>query len=72
MTQSTCRLIARLLISLSLVFGLTGCIGTIVGAVVDVGIEVVKVPFKVGKAVYDVSTSDDDDEKKTEKSEAKK
>ena len=33
---------------------LSGClIGTVVGTALDVGVEVVKVPFKVGKGVYD-------------------
>ncbi len=39
---------------------LSGCISTIVGTAVDVTIEVAKVPFKVGKAVVDVATGDDD------------
>lgn len=43
-------------------FSLSGCVGTIIGATVDTAIEVVKVPFKVGKAVVDVAS--DDDEKK--------
>ena len=39
---------------------LSGCIvGTVVGAAVDVGVEVVKVPFKVGKGIYDVVKDDD-------------
>lgn len=39
---------------------LQGCLGMIVGNAVDVGIEVVKIPFKVGKAAVDVVTDDDD------------
>ena len=40
--------------------GLSGCVvGTVVGAVVDVGVEVVKVPFKVGKGIYDVVKDDE-------------
>ena len=54
------KIIALVIIPLCL----QGCVGTIVGAVVDTTIEVVKVPFKVGKAVVDVAT--DDDEKKEE------
>ncbi len=42
----------------------TGCVGTIVGTAVDVAVEVAKVPFKIGGAVVDVATGDDDDEKK--------
>jgi hypothetical protein len=37
---------------------LSACIGTVVGVVVDTAIEVVKVPFKVGRAVIDVATPD--------------
>ncbi|MFT4629104.1 MAG: hypothetical protein ACI8PV_000212 [Dinoroseobacter sp.] len=44
---------------------LSACIGTVVGVVVDTAIEVVKVPFKVGRAVIDVATPD----KKKSKSE---
>lgn len=38
---------------------LTGCIGTVVGAVVDTTVEVVKIPFKVGGAIIDVVTPDE-------------
>lgn len=41
---------------------LTGCLGTAVGAAVDVTLEVAKVPFKVAGAVIDVATGDDEDE----------
>jgi hypothetical protein len=41
---------------------LTGCLGTAVGAAVDVTLEVAKVPFKVAGAVVDVATGDDEDE----------
>jgi hypothetical protein len=37
---------------------LSACIGTVVGLVVDTAIEVVKVPFKVGRAVIDVASPD--------------
>ena len=37
---------------------LSACVGTLVGVVVDTAIEVVKVPFKVGRAVIDVATPD--------------
>ena len=47
--------------------GLSGCVvGTVVGAVVDVGVEVVKVPFKVGKGIYDVVKDDETKKKKKE------
>lgn len=39
---------------------LQGCLGTIVGNTVDVAIEVVKIPFKVGGAVIDVVSGGDD------------
>lgn len=41
---------------------LQGCVGTILGAATDVVIETAKVPFKVGGAVIDLATDDDDDE----------
>ncbi|MCX4027703.1 NF038104 family lipoprotein [Endozoicomonas sp. SM1973] len=40
---------------------LNGCVSTIIGTAVDATIEVAKVPFKVGGAVIDV-VSDDEDE----------
>lgn len=48
-------------------FTLSGCLGFIVGNAVDLGIEVVKVPFKVTKAAVDVITDDDEDEEKKDK-----
>ena len=41
---------------------LSACLGTVVGTAVDVTIEAAKVPFKVGAAVVDVATSDDEDD----------
>jgi hypothetical protein len=42
---------------------LQGCaVGTAVGVVTDVAVEVAKVPFKVGGAAIDVVTGDDDEE----------
>lgn len=41
---------------------LGGCVGAVVGATTDVVIEVAKVPFKVGGAVVDVATGDDDED----------
>ncbi|MEO0369609.1 MAG: NF038104 family lipoprotein [Pseudomonadota bacterium] len=46
----------------SLCLSLSACVSTVVGTVVDTTIEVAKVPFKVGGAVVDVVTGDDDDE----------
>jgi hypothetical protein len=47
------------------VVSLSGCVvGTVVGAAVDVGVEVVKVPFKVGKGIYDVVKDDETPEPK--------
>ncbi len=46
---------------------LSGCLGFIVGNAVDLGIEVVKVPFKVTKAAVDVITDDDEDDEKKDK-----
>jgi len=48
--------------ALLVLFSLTACVGTIVGTTVDVAVEAAKVPFKVGGAVVDVATGDDDDE----------
>jgi len=46
---------------------LSGCIvGTVVGTVADVAIEVVKVPFKVGGAVIDAASDDEDEDKEEE------
>ena len=50
---------ARLVILFPLLFGLNACIGTVIGAVVDTTIEVVKIPFKVVGAAVDVVTGDD-------------
>lgn len=41
---------------------LTACLGSIVGAAVDVTLEVAKVPFKVAGAAIDVATPDDEDD----------
>lgn len=42
--------------------GSAGCVGAVVGTATDVAIEVAKVPFKVGGAVVDVATGDDEDQ----------
>jgi len=52
------RCIAIALMCLSL----NGCVGKIIGTTVDVATEAAKVPFKVGGAVVDVATGDDDPE----------
>ena len=53
-----------LLIAAAALF-LSGCVGTVIGATTDAVIEVAKVPFKVGGAVIDVATGEDDgDEEK--------
>jgi predicted small secreted protein len=51
--------VVRLFIVLLTCLMLSGCIGTVVGAVVDTTIEVIKIPFKVGGAVIDAVTPDD-------------
>lgn len=59
---TTVRLFNRILkivVLLGLCISLTACLGTVVGAVVDTTIEVVKIPFKVGVAVVEVVTDDE-------------
>jgi len=49
-----------------------GCVSTIVGTTADIAIEAVKVPFKVGSAVVDAVSSDDEgeaDQKKNDENE---
>jgi len=46
---------------IGILFSLSGCVSTVVGAAVDVTTAVVKLPFQVGGAVVD-AVSDDDDE----------
>ena len=52
------RPILNCVIVLVICGSLSACIGTVVGVVVDTAIEVVKVPFKVGRAVIDVAIPD--------------
>lgn len=52
----------RLATLLLLFVVLPGCVGTVVGAAVDTTIEVAKVPFKVGGAVVDLASGDDEDD----------
>ncbi len=58
------RILPAMLIIAVAVTGTTGCVGTVVGAATDAAIEVAKVPFKVGGAVVDVATGDDDEDEK--------
>jgi len=41
-----------------------GCVGTIISTASDIVIETVKIPFKVGSAVVDAVSNDDNEEKK--------
>ncbi len=50
---------AKMTVIVLLCLNTTACIGTVVGAVVDTTIEVIKIPFKVGAAVIDVATDDE-------------
>lgn len=56
--------VAALMLVLS---GTSGCIGTIIGQTADAAIEVGKIPFKVGAAVVDVATGDDDKDAEKDK-----
>lgn len=62
-------LFRRIAVVLSMLVFTSGCIGMIVGQTTSAAIEVAKVPFKVGGAVIDVATGDDDDKKKDDKDE---
>ena len=52
----------RVLLIIALAFSLQGCVGMMIGAAADAAIETAKIPFKVGGAVIDVVTGDDEDE----------
>lgn len=56
------RAIRSLLLLLLLAPALAGCVSTVIGEAVDVVVEVAKVPFKVGGAVVDVMTEDEDED----------
>jgi len=57
----------KIIVSLVVLFALNGClVGTVVGTAVDVGIEAVKVPFKVGGAIYDGVSGDDEEDKQSD------
>lgn len=51
----------KALLSVFLCLLLSACIGTVVGAAVDVGIEAAKVPFKVAGAAVDLAVPDEDE-----------
>lgn len=62
-TRNTLRLsLARASLILLLCLALNNCVGTVVGAVVDTSIEVVKIPFKVVGAAVDLAVPDDDED----------
>ncbi|HSW12784.1 MAG TPA: NF038104 family lipoprotein [Solimonas sp.] len=64
------KTLLRGVLAMTMACGLSGClVTTVVGAAVDLTVEVVKVPFKVGGAVVD-AVSDDEEEEKQEKAEA--
>jgi len=63
LTKQTLQKPFKLLICVLFCLILQGCLGTIVGNTVDVAIEVVKIPFKVGGAVIDVVSGDDNKDK---------
>ncbi len=55
------RIIEKIIGILLLACLLQGCIiGSVIGTTVDAAIEVIKVPFKVGGAVKDVVTDEDE------------
>jgi len=51
---------------LVIVVSLSGCIGTVIGTAVDITTEIIKVPFKVGGAIVDVVSDDDEEENEDE------
>ena len=55
-------LLAKLLFTITLLASQSACVvGTAVGVVTDVAVETAKVPFKVGGAVVDVVTDDEEE-----------
>ncbi len=55
--------IALVAVALLLAGALGGCVvGTVIDVATDTTIAVAKIPFKVGGAVIDVATGDDDEE----------
>lgn len=57
-------LIPSILVALTLLLPLQGCVGFVVGTAVDATIAVAKAPFKVGGAIIDIATGDDDKDAK--------
>lgn len=53
---------SRVLLIIALAVSLQGCVGLVIGAATDAALATAKIPFKVGGAVIDVVTGDDDDE----------
>lgn len=54
-------MLLKFLFAAALLISQSACVvGTVVGAAADVAIEVAKVPFKVGGAVVDVVSDDED------------
>ncbi|MEZ5478313.1 MAG: NF038104 family lipoprotein [Thiolinea sp.] len=51
-----------ILLMVLLALSLQGCAGLIIGAATDATIAVAKVPFKIGGAVLDVVTDDDEED----------
>ena len=52
---------ARILIIIAFTLSLQGCAGLIIGAATDATIAVVKIPFKIGGAVIDIVTGDENE-----------
>ena len=52
---------SRILLIVVLALSLQGCVGLMIGAATDAALATAKIPFKVGGAVIDVVTGDDDD-----------
>jgi len=61
----------KIFLSFVLMFAFSGCLATAVSTAVDVGVEVVKVPFKVGGAIYDGVTGDDEEDKNKDEADKK-
>ena len=59
--------VRRILMVFTLVVLTSGCVGMVVGQTTSAAVAVAKVPFKVGGAVVDVATGDDDENKKADK-----
>lgn len=52
----------KMLLLVTTLFLLQGCVSTVVGVATDTAIAVVKVPFKVGGAIVDAVTDDDEED----------